>query len=262
MTDTAANRLNDAPTPAPIISAPPADRDQRIRLGDAWRAMKQLLADPDDTEKVFVIIQALSGKSGERQFQRFAASAVGRQVLTERRDLIATLSDREALRSMPAGSFGRAYADFMDQEQISADGLVDASEGPRPEGLFQDENRDRFGRRMRDSHDLWHVLTGYSRDLVGEASLLAFTFAQTRNPGIGFIVLMAYLRSKGEIGFGRQMIREGYRRGRRAGWLPAADWEALLPQPLASVRRTLGVGDPPEYTQLRSEAGEAALAAQ
>jgi hypothetical protein len=70
MTDTAANRLNDAPTPAPIISAPPADRDQRIRLGDAWRAMKQLLADPDDTEKVFVIIQALSGKSGERQFQR------------------------------------------------------------------------------------------------------------------------------------------------------------------------------------------------
>jgi len=47
--------------------------------------------------------------------------------------------------------------------------------------------------RMRDTHDLWHVVTGYKGDLVGEASLLAFLFAQTRNPGVGFIVAVALL---------------------------------------------------------------------
>ena len=237
-------------------------RDHSIRLGEAWQAMKQLMANPDDTEKVFVIIQALSGKSGEKQFQRFAASETGRQVLAEKRDLLAVLSDRDALRSLPAGSLGRAYADFMDQEQISADGLADASEGQRPAGAFEDEHRDRFGRRMRDSHDLWHVLTGYNRDLVGEASLLAFTFAQTRNPGVGFIVLMAYLRSKGEMVYGRRMIRDGYRRGRKAGWLPASDWEGFLARPLAEVRRELGLSAPPTYTQVRSEEGVAALVSQ
>ena len=78
----------------------------------------------------------------------------------------------------------------MTDEQISPDGLVAASEEVNRTGR-ENEDRNRFGMRMRDSHDLWHCVTGYSRDLVGEASLLAFTFAQTRNPGIGAIVAMA-----------------------------------------------------------------------
>ena len=55
-------------------------------------------------------------------------------------------------------------------------------------------------------------------------------------------------------------LREGYRRGRRAAWLPGVEWEALLEQPLARVREQLGVGAPPAYQQVRSE-GAPALAA-
>ena len=43
--------------------------------------------------------------------------------------------------------------------------------------------------RMRDTHDLWHAVTGYKGDLIGEASLLGFSLAQTHNPGIAMIVL-------------------------------------------------------------------------
>ena len=116
-----------------------------------------------------------------------------------------------------------------------------------------------FGARLRDTHDLHHVLTGYNRDLVGEASLLAFTWAQTRNRGIGAIVLMAYIRSGKDNPAARGMIREGYRRGRKAAWFPEQDWEQLLTQPLEEVREHLRLGDLPVYDEVRSE-GAPALA--
>jgi len=233
----------------------------RIRPLVAWRALRQLIADPDDTEAVFVIIDALSGRSGERIFQRFAATETGRRVLAEERDITARLMDLDTLRAMPEGSLGRTYAKFMADEQLRADGLAAASGWQEHDGSPEDADRQRFGTRLRDTHDLWHVVTGYSRDLVGEASLLTFTFAQTRNPGVGVIVAMAYWEA-GRITEvdGRRMMREAWRRGRKAACLPAADWEALLEQPLAEVRRKLEVGDPPAYREVRSAAGEAALA--
>ena len=196
---------------------------------------------------------------GERR--RPVGTPVGERVLAEDRDILTLLTDRDGLAALPEGSLGKTYADFMTREQISADGLVDASDGDGG-GSVEDPQRARFGTRLRDTHDLWHVVSGYNRDLLGEASLLAFTFAQTRNPGIGVIVAMAYWLASSDGGAERRMIREGYRRGRQAAWLPAADWEALMSRSLDSVRAELRVGDPPRYEQIRSEAGEAALASQ
>jgi ubiquinone biosynthesis protein COQ4 len=55
----------------------------------------------------------------------------------------------------------------------------------------------------------------------------------------------------------RRMIWQGFRRGRRAAWLPAQEWEELLAEPLEAVRERLAVGPPPSYTQLRSEGAPA-----
>lgn len=223
---------------------------RRIRPLDAWRAIRALIQNPDDTGQVFKIIDALSGNSGERLFQRFRRDPMGARILRERRSLLATLTDRAALEALPAGSLGRIYADFTRREQITADGLVDASmEGER---IDRGPERRLFGERLRDSHDLYHVVTGYGRDLVGEAALLSFSFAQTRNPGVGFIVAVAWLKASGDGGEARRLIVDGYRRGRRAAWLPGEDWEALLAQPLGRVREHLGLGAPPTYVPLRS----------
>jgi ubiquinone biosynthesis protein COQ4 len=112
---------------------------------------------------------------------------------------------------------------------------------------------------MRDSHDLWHIVTGYGRDLVGEAALLAFTYQQTRNRGIGFIVFVAYIKAGRACPEHRRLIRDGYLRSKRASWLPGADWESLLEEPLDVVRETLGVVPVEPYSALRSE-GAPALA--
>jgi ubiquinone biosynthesis protein COQ4 len=224
---------------------------RRIRPLDAWQAIRALLRDPDDTRQVFKIVDALSGKAGEQIFRRFRATASGTRVLAEQRNLLDTLCQRDALAALPPGSLGRSYLDFVIREQITGHGLVAASLEARQQVEELGEDYRRTMERLRDMHDLWHVVSGYGRDLIGEASLLAFTFAQTRNPGVGFIVAVAYLRI-GDVPGARRLLREAFRRGRRAAWLPGEDWEALLALPLDEVRLRLRVGGPPRYEAVRS----------
>lgn len=222
-----------------------------IRLRDAAQAMKALLANPDDTAQVFRIIDALSGKNGERTLSRLRRSADGRRLLRDKPNLLARLQDREGLRSLPEGSLGRAYLAFLESEKITAEGLEGASMEGRGAARFEVSADLRFLRdRMRDSHDLWHTLTGYKGDIVGEASILAFSFAQTWNPGVLFIVLMALLRSAGtEV---NRTILGGFVRGVKAAWLPAVEFEKLLALPLDTVRERLRIEPTPGYLEVRS----------
>lgn len=226
-----------------------ADADnRRMQPLVAWRALRALIANPEDTPRVFEIIRALAGPSLVRGLRRFRGTAVGQRVLAEEVDLLDTLRDREALAALPQGTLGRAYHDFIYGESLSAEGLAAASD----EGHgydFDDPHLRRFGHRMRDQHDLWHTVTAYGRNPFGEACLLAFSYAQTRNRGVGVIALTAAWRLSREFprrGVVKAMWR-AYRDGRHASWLPAQDWEALLALPLADVRRQLAVKPPAAY---------------
>jgi ubiquinone biosynthesis protein COQ4 len=229
-----------------------------VQTKQALRAIRSLIDDPDDTAQVFRIIRALSGNSFEQLYQRVIADPVGSRVLGERRNILPVLQDLERLRALPDGTLGREYSRFIDHEGISADGLVEASDG-FDDSVFLDDRAYLLSQRLRDIHDLWHVVTGYERDLFGEIALLAFTYAQIRNRGIGFIVLIATFKEMRE-GYrdGVALTWNAYRRGRRAGFLAAADWEAMLEKPLAEVRRELGISEPEPYTPLFSEAAAAA----
>lgn len=223
-------------------AAPPHRRRDWPR---AWHALRSLIEDPERTDQVFEIIGALSGNAFDRAFERFAATREGRRLLVERPSLLAALSDRAALRSMPEGSLGRAYADFMEAGSLEAAGLVAADEmaserlaDDRPE----DPDRQYFGERLRDMHDLWHVLTGYGRDEAGEAANLAFTLGQVWNLGIAAIVAAGAVVGPKDVGltWPRYLYR-AWRRGHRAALLSAAPYEQLLPLPLEDVRRQLDI---------------------
>jgi ubiquinone biosynthesis protein COQ4 len=230
-----------------ITNALPAP--QKMQPKAAWQAVRNLINNPADTSQVFAVIRAMSGPALQRGLKRFSQLAAGRHVLDQDIDLLHTLRDRDRLRAMRPGSFGRAYLAFVEREELSADGLVEASESG--DELYASAQLARYGKRLRDQHDLWHVLTEYGRDEVGELCLLAFTYAQTRNRGIGLIVLVGAYKFSQHIG--TQIVRaarRGYRDGRRAAWLPGQDWEALLEQPLPDVRRQLGIGEPIAYRAL------------
>jgi ubiquinone biosynthesis protein COQ4 len=226
-----------------MTAPPPVPR--KVQWRRAWRALQALIADPERTEKVFELIRALSGQSGERLFQRFLSHAEGRRLLRERPDLLATLSDETRLASLPEGSLGRAYLDFMRAGRLRAEGLMEAADAVADPEEELDPERRWFFTRLRDMHDLWHVLTGYGRDVAGEAANLAFTYAQTRNRGVGAIVLAAAaLGPKTLDAHWQRYLLRCWRRGRRASLLVLAPYEELLPEPLDEVRQRLGIAAP------------------
>src|SRR5690606_15661103 len=137
-------------------------RRKRIEPLKAIRAIRALIADKEDTGQVFKVIDALSGGANDRQFRRFEATETGRQIITEKRDLISTLSNRDYLAGLPEDTLGRTYYEFMAGENLTADGLVAASEEVRRRDDRTEAERI-FGDRLRDQHDLWHVTTGYGR---------------------------------------------------------------------------------------------------
>jgi ubiquinone biosynthesis protein COQ4 len=217
----------------------------------ALTAVAQLLRDPDDLPKVFTVIEALSGSTRERLIGRLRASAPGARLLRDRPDIRPILEDRAALGRLPEGSLGRAYLAFMESEGISAAGIVSASDEGRSRAIEDTTEGGWFERRMRDTHDLWHAVTGYRGDVLGEVGLLAFILAQTRNPGVGLIVFAALLKTHRERS-ARELIFDGFARGRRAAWLVEVEWEALLALPVEAVRARLGIDAPPVYTPVRS----------
>lgn len=226
-------------------------QNQPVQPRVALQALKRLIGNPEDTRQVFVIIRALSGNSLQRGFRRFNQTASGREIASRDTDLVDVLKDTAELRKLPAGSLGQAYYEFITSESLTADGLVAASEPDVRDKLIQDPGLKRYAARLRDQHDLWHVLTGYGRDELGEMCLLAFTYAQTRNRGLGVIALVAAFKLRRSLGAGVfRAATRAWRAGRRARWLPAQDWEALLEQPMDEIRGQLRVDEPIAYRAL------------
>ncbi len=219
--------------------------DTRLRPLEAFRAMRRLMVHPDDTREVFNIFRALRGRSGVKTFLRFAASCSGQAILRERPSLLDALSNRAALRDLPAGSVGRTYLGFMEKENLSAAGLVQASEDWDLEPVPPDLNF--FRARMRDAHDLTHTLTGYGRDPLGELCLLAFMYAHTRNFGMAFMVMMSWSKLPKPA---RTAVKEAWRNGRKAVWFQDQPYETLLWRPLDEVRHDLKIARPSQYLAL------------
>jgi ubiquinone biosynthesis protein COQ4 len=224
-------------------------------LPRAFRAIRALAADPDDLPQVFTILEALSGSTLERVGRRMIGDEDGRRLIEARPDIVERLADRAALARLPEGSLGRAYLAFVERENISADGIRRAAkEGTTQRASFPPP-LDWVHARMRDTHDLWHAAVGYSGDVLGELALLAFILAQTWNPAIALILAVALAKTVRFPSGGataRATILDGFRRGFRAQWLPAQDWEAMLAQPVEEVRRRLGLEAPPVYLEIRS----------
>lgn len=247
------------------ITAPPAvdwSIPPRREWGTAFRALVKLLGDADDTIQVFRIMRALNGDIAGKNYRKLLRQPFGGRLAYRRVELAERFSDRVWIDSLPAGSVGAAYREFIDRTGYSAQGLVELSYA---DGTFEanaEHPHAWFGRRERDIHDIWHILTGYQADEpLGEACLTGFSYAQTGGLGWAFIGAGASLKSlkiTGKRTFLRAVI-EGYRRGKRAKWLSAEDYEALLAEPLDAARQRLNIAAPVVYRQAQRELAEAGL---
>ena len=240
------------PAPKPGQTVLPAFRLQPLR---AAKALRRLIADKDDTAQVFEIMRSLNGKATPKGYGRLISTVEGGRIAFERPELAEMLSDRDFIDSLPEGTVGAAYRRFMAEEDLSAQGLVDVSvqgsgvafQSPHPYAWYS--------RRIRDAHDVWHVLTGHGRDVLGEGCVVAFSHAQTGSTGFGVIAMAAAAKlSRLNPGypFGRA-VRDAWRTGRRCAWLPGEDYAKLLAEPLGEARVRLGIPRPHTYLAIPAD---------
>lgn len=219
----------------------PSFASTKMEWGHAFRSLRKLLADKDDTRQVFEIMRALNGRSTETGYQKLLKSEGGGKIAYRREELAQRLMDDAWLDSFPAGSVGAAYRDFVRAEQLSAEGLAEVSrEGA---SAIDDEHPYAwFGRRTRDVHDIWHILSGYGRDALGEACLVAFSYAQTKGLGWAVIAFGAVSKARRNKQYPYvKAIWQGYKRGKAAKWLLGEDYDRLLNEPLDVARHRLNI---------------------
>ncbi|MBZ4415162.1 Coq4 family protein [Myxococcus sp. RHSTA-1-4] len=141
-----------------------------------------------------------------------------------------------SLRTLPQGTLGRAFADHLEGNGLDPDAL------PYLEAHTDEEY---VRAHMLESHDVWHVLTGFPTDVAGELGIQAFSLAQVGSPfalGIlagGLANTLLYAFSERDCRM-RAIVR-GWLLGRRARLLFGAPWRQMWEWPLDDVRRHFGL---------------------
>lgn len=238
----------DRPYPRPMVHP---DRPRvRKRPLKALHHFRKLIADKEDTEQVFHIFEALPRRGFRDDALAFCESAQGRRVFAVEPRLPDLLDDHARLRAMPEGSVAHAYCDFMEREGLSAAGLV--AEEEKMGRVRYDDMVDWYGSRLRDTHDLLHVLTGYGRDALGEQCVLAFTYGQSPAPANLFIAYAGGLNLK-HVSKTRapvfRAINEARVLGRGCTSIAEQCITDLLAEPLDAARERLGISRPRWYRE-------------
>jgi ubiquinone biosynthesis protein COQ4 len=224
-----------------IETRPTLTEEEAVRIGGAgkllprlWlglRAGARLLLNPRDTQQVFLLAAAVDRETLIANYQRLQASSAGRALLRGRPAIDRASVDFAALRALPESTLGGAYARMLEREGLDPD-LFQAPPGLPAELAF-------VAQRVRQTHDIWHVLTGLGTDVASEVALQAFTEQQIHSRTARLIV------SFGQLFYGRRFpgMRarvDQYRElGRRSAYLLEVPWEELWRRELADVRSSL-----------------------
>ena len=230
-------------------------RPQPLEPLTALRAFGRLIRDKEDTAQVFEIMRALSGGSIARGYNRMLRTMEGGRQAFLREELAHKLDDPAWLARFGSGTVGAAYRDFREARGFTAEGLAmearkvaPLADAPHPVIWYS--------RRLRDVHDVWHVLTGYQTDALGEACVVAFSHAQTGNLGFALIGWGAAreIRRENPSIPARRAVWQAWRNGRSARWLPGLDYEALFAEPLDLARAALNLRAPTIYDGVPAQA--------
>jgi ubiquinone biosynthesis protein COQ4 len=224
----------------------------RYNFPKAWRHFKELVKDKENTAEVFPIFEALPWKGIYAAAQAFLKTERGQAIRRSEPSLVTLLDDHAALRQLPAGSLGQVYCDFMEREGLSAQGLVDELETYRPAEMHFNDQVEWYFKRLRDTHDLLHILTGFGRDALGEQCVLAFTYSQ--QPALAHL----FLGYAGAVEIAKRKtvkvpvfraVREAQKMGKACPRLVEMPIRELLALPLAEVRARLNIAEPHYYRQ-------------
>ncbi len=217
-----------ASTPAPSLRIPPLS----VRLRTVFRSLFTLARDPGRLDLVLVLGQTINLRALARGLQRLGADPAGVALLADQPRLDRKSVDFDALERLPDGTLGREYVRFLRENRITPEPFETLPDVGDPRAAY-------VMLRIRQTHDLWHVLTGYEPDVRGEILLQAFTYAQLRSPSSLLITLLGSLRWgwgwRGQLG----ALRRAFRRGAATSFLVTFRWEDHWSTPVSELRERL-----------------------
>jgi len=210
------------------------------------RAIGRVIRDPNRLDEIFVLADLSEHSKGlEQAIARFRADPAFRRAFETKPRLGPV--DQEALHRLPEGTLGRAYAEFMAERGLRHEDLKLVEGGER--------DMDWIRNHLRETHDLWHVVTGFGTDIPGELGLQAFYCAQVKGPLPVLILSMGLINtllfSMESLDERLTAISHGYQLGKRTKPLFGLDFRASFARPLADLRGELGLpADAPEAVAL------------
>jgi ubiquinone biosynthesis protein COQ4 len=238
-----------------LVSLPlvaPERKVSRIRPLKVLHHFRKLVENKEDTAQVFHIIEATKGKRTHRQAWGFVRSPEGQRFIREETNIPAMLDDHARWADCGPNTVAAHYIAFMKREGLSAAGLVAESHKWQPPEQRHADLTEWYFNRLRDTHDLFHVLTGYGRDALGEAALLGFSYEQNHNKGILFIAYAGARQIKKVSGTKAPLyaaIKEGRALGRVAAKIAHQDIAALMREDIDAARARLNISRPEVYRQ-------------
>ena len=211
-----------------------------------------MLRDPEHTESVFDIEDGLRNieatKLALRHVKQDPAAAA---IIAER--YLAPQADVDQLLRCPEESLGRAFAQHLTDHGFDPDYF-------RKIDVVDDV--DYLLMRIRQTHDIWHIITGLGVDPIGELSLKAVELAQLRRPMAAVItsggVLRYLIHDPDQLGEMLSGVAHGYRMGAAAKPLVAQKWELGWDRPLADWRAQVKVDVAIQDSPYLKEKGESA----
>jgi ubiquinone biosynthesis protein COQ4 len=199
-------------------------------------------AGPEDTAQVFKLSNAMKAMMSDESPETIKAyldsQPVYRQMLTDR--YLAPKYTIADLAKYEPGTLGYAYYRHMTDNKLDLDFY------PKIEIR---SDFDYIDQRITESHDIWHVLTGYDIDSIGEIGLQAFYLGQTDEDTFAMTLISAtclysVLKEPRLMGHLAQVIGEGYALGRAAKSLYPVRWEEMFGRPLAAIRAEYNINLP------------------
>ncbi|HTR50302.1 MAG TPA: Coq4 family protein [Kofleriaceae bacterium] len=205
------------------------------RLVAGLRAFRRLVANPADPLHGPIFQMCVEHALLRKVTRRLERHGEGRRLLAERPRLNATTVALATMAEHPPRSLGSAYAAYF-----AANGITPFD----PPRLPVETNQDYVATRLREAHDVLHVVTGYGTDELGELELQWFNFGNVGWGPLPIIVLVAFFamgHAKKHGGWWRvwRHVRAAYRRGRQSRALASVIWEDYWQLPVRDVQALL-----------------------
>lgn len=217
------------------MSAPELNREIRLEYLQGLKAFINLVKDPTSTDSVFDIDEGFRSTDAQRLAIEYMKSHPEIQPIVEEQ-YIGPTPDIEALLKLSDNSLGYVYASTMKA----------AGFDPEFYRKVKIENDATYiTLRLRQTHDIWHMVTGFGTDGAGELGLQAFSLAQTHRPlSVAIMaggILSTLLKSPDHLTDIMNILGRGYSMGVKAKPFLAQKWEEHWEKSLSEWRAELNV---------------------